>query len=135
MKTKSYNKAFTLIEVVVATAILILVIGGIVAVEVQSIKISAEAKSRLNAMGWSQEGLNVVQKQKDKNLMDSPSLNPMTANLAPGAYYLKNDDTWASLSCPGIPADDPTCLVTDPAGKITSNNRDFTQKIIIRKVE
>lgn len=136
MLQKKFTKrsGFTLIEVTVALAILGLIIATIVYVGNQSYRIAREAKHRVSAMGWSQQGLNAVQLKKDTNLLNSTA---QMSGLDDGTYYLVGDtltkkcistNITDTVDVNGTSCDIPT------TGTINNDNRTFTQKIIIKKI-
>lgn len=123
MKKNIKNKAFTLIEVVVALGLLAVIIGAIVTVEVQATKITTEAKHRIEAMSWSQKGLNTVQKTRDENLLTG---NSAMTGIGVGEYYLDGD---VLTKCPSSPS---PCVVPS-SGKINNDGLNFTQIITIKQ--
>ena len=66
---------FTLVELLVSVAILLLVLGSAVSVEVQSIKLADTNQHSLQAANLAQEQLNLVKTVRDNNNPTSPFAN------------------------------------------------------------
>lgn len=75
MVTKK-SKGFTLIEVIVATAILVMVGVAAVGVERNFLVSAATQKHRLQATGLAQEGINAVRRAFNIKVLNSQTLNP-----------------------------------------------------------
>jgi len=96
IKNKQF-KAFTLVELLVSVAILLLVLGAAVSVEVQSIKLASTNEHSLQAANLAQEQLNLVKTVRDNNIKDytgptpEPFKNfPTTPTGTPAATDIKN---------------------------------------------
>lgn len=115
MVTKK-SQGFTLIEVIIATAILVMV--GVAAVGVErNFMISASTqKHRLQATGLAQEGISAVRRAFNNNL-----LNPANPALVPNTTYIVNAD--GSLST-GV-----NQTITPPPGQ---NGVTFTRTITVK---
>lgn len=61
------NKAFTLVELLVSVAILLLVLGAAVSVEVQNIGLADRNEHYLQATNLAQQQLNLVKTVRDNN--------------------------------------------------------------------
>lgn len=66
------SKAFTLVELLVSVAILLLVLGSAVSVEVQSIRLADTNQHALQAANLAQQQLNLVKTVRDNNIKDYP---------------------------------------------------------------
>jgi prepilin-type N-terminal cleavage/methylation domain-containing protein len=151
------RKGFTLIEVLVSIVILVVVIGGIVALESGNIKTGTSSKFNIQANGLGQEAMNIVKGIGDKVKLGStePATiadkcvdpnNPKTCKG--GFYYLDNSElkrctscrdtggspTAATTPCPYDKAEVNTtinlvCAESDSTKKV--NEKDFTRTVII----
>lgn len=101
------KNSFTLVEVLVAVAILAGVIGAAAAIEARNISSSSQNKRQIEALGLAQQGLNL-----SKSISDSNKLDPTKPELpAPGAYSL---DT----STPALAPVSGTAVTVPAEGKI-----------------
>ncbi|MEI6040258.1 MAG: prepilin-type N-terminal cleavage/methylation domain-containing protein [Candidatus Berkelbacteria bacterium] len=148
MKNK---KAFTLVEVLVATVILVVVIGGIVAVESGNIKFSVSTKYRTQANGAGQAVVSVLKSLGDLSLVGGSSSaggdckDPNTCNK--GIYYVDNsnnlkscsmckignaDGTWsAEAACPLTITDTQKAVCTDSGAQTSLDGKNFSRTVII----
>lgn len=112
LKTKHYKlttkKGFTLVEVLVSIVILVVVIGGIVALESGNIKTGTSSKYNLQANGLGQQTFNAVKSIGDKIKLDNTTpapipnecVDPNDAVTCPvGVYYL-SVTTNKIIKCP-----------------------------------
>lgn len=67
------RRGFTLVELLVSIAILLLVLGAAVSTEVQSIKLADKNKRALQATNLAQEQINLVKTVRDNNVKDTPT--------------------------------------------------------------
>lgn len=83
LRKKLANKryrAFTLVEVLVATTIMIVVLGAAASMEALYIR-SADSTSKSNqASNLAEEGLTLVKILRDQNLLKAPTKNPFNYN-------------------------------------------------------
>jgi len=65
------RRGFTLVELLVSVAILLLILGAAVSVEVQSIKLADTNEHSLQATNLAQQRLNFVKTIRDQNILDN----------------------------------------------------------------
>lgn len=87
------RKSFTLVEVLVAVAILMLMIGATIGVEVASIKVADTGKRQLQATGLARGALNLVRTIRDTNILNSRSAFKSIDITAPDVIKYLNEDT------------------------------------------
>ena len=80
------SKGFTLIEVLIATAILVMVGVSAIAVEVNFMNSGTRNKHKLQATGLAQEGMSKV-----RNVFTTNLLPTNYQVLSGGCYYINND--------------------------------------------
>lgn len=80
-------KGFTIIEVIVATAILVMVGVAAIGVERNFMGSATTQKHRLQATGLAQEGISAVRAAFNNNI-----LNPANPALVPNTTYIINPD-------------------------------------------
>lgn len=73
------RRAFTLVEVLVATVILVIVIGGFASVETANIKTGTSSKYTIQANALDQQDMNIV-----KSIIDKAKLTGSVSNFVPG---------------------------------------------------
>lgn len=119
------HKGFTLIEIIIATAILVMVGVAAIVVEKQFIGSASTNKHKLQATALAQEGINAVRAKFNTNLLCivPPCLNPLDINgtgaLTAGAtYYLDSNNKLQECN-------NAECSY----GVIPQNNITFTRKI------
>lgn len=127
MNISKTNRGFTLIEVLIAGAILVLAGVSAILLERQAINSSAFNKHKLQALGLAQEGINGTRAKFYSNLLDDR----------------QGDDLWIGLggANPNPDPANPTVyklengqLMAAPNGEtFTQNNITFTRKIYIEK--
>ncbi len=66
---KSRRASFTLVELLIATTMIILVLGGAVSVEVQYLNSAVSNRNDLQATALAQEALNLTRTIRDTNLL------------------------------------------------------------------
>ncbi len=99
------KKAFTLIEVLIATVILVVVIGAIVAVETGNIKLGSSSKYKLQANGVGQAAINTVKSIGETTLVggavgtDTEACNDPndTVGCPAGVYFMNGADSTIKL--------------------------------------
>ena len=144
------RRGFTLIEVLVSIVILVVVIGGIVALEVGNIRTGTSSKFVLQANGLGQEGMNLVKAIGDKAKLGGSTggvcSDPNNSTSCPaGFYYLnnsnilttcntcKNTQDGSTHGCPtGSSVNDSTKLIcVDEGSQKTINGKVFNRTVII----
>lgn len=120
---RASSKGFTLIEVLIATAILVMVGVAAIGVEKQFMGSAGVNKHKLQATALAQEGVSAVRADYNYYLLG----NSGTSVLVPGpTYYLGTDNQFHECSgtCHKIDA-------THPQGDIDLNGVTFTRTITI----
>jgi len=122
------KKAFTLVEVLIATVILVIVIGAVTAVESTNIKIDSSNKYQIQANGVGQEGVATV-----RSLIDAHTLDDSKPDITSksGSYYIDSSNqlqkckstTTASVN------GQTTAICDDQTAKV--NGTGFTRTIVI----
>ena len=119
------GRGFTLVELLVSVAILLLVLGSAVSVEVQSIKLANTNEHSLQAANLAQEQLNLVKTVRDNNDPATPfaGFDPiikLVTPTAPATQYQLAPLTAAEIATDGK--------------KVTIDGRDYYVKINISDV-
>jgi prepilin-type N-terminal cleavage/methylation domain-containing protein len=153
------KKAFTLIEVLIATVILVVVIGAIVAVETGNIKLGSSSKYKLQANGVGQAAINTVKSIGETTLVggsvggDANVCNdPNDKDKCPaGVYFMSadstiklcqksgdpdkcldpNDSTKTPMLCPIAPTESTKVICNDPDATTNIGGKDFNRTVII----
>jgi len=138
------KKGFTLVEVVIATALFALIIGAAIMVENQSLKAGTISRHRLQASGIAQGTLNLIRRQRDlneinevKGLVDSlcnPAISAGADACPRGTYNLNGVLLPSTPTCNSTNQNDtnPNCRwqrILIPDNEI---NKEYEVKIILR---
>lgn len=100
------KSGFTLVEVLVATVILVIVIGGFASVETANIKTGTSSKYTIQANALDQQDMNIV-----KSIIDKVKLDNNNANVyAGGANSECTDPGNTTAPSPGVKTSCPTGL-------------------------
>jgi prepilin-type N-terminal cleavage/methylation domain-containing protein len=134
---------FTLVEVLVAVVILVVVIGGVTALESGNIKTGTSGKFNIQANGLAQEGANIVKSLDDNtnklgNSNSGDCSNPSDlTNCSAGVYYINPSNQLIKCkdsSDNDVNKTDPTaiasCVVPD-TNTNKANGQTFTRKVVI----
>lgn len=74
IRNKAYNQSgFTLIESLVAIAIIIIAVGGPIALATQSLSTSTEIRNRIVSIYLAQEGIEALRNMRDTNILEAES--------------------------------------------------------------
>lgn len=99
-RSKSNNAGFTLIETIVALAILTMAIIPALYLSNSAVNVASNVQDDLVAAGLAQEGIEVVRAIRDTNFFSNQSFN---TGLASGSYRLE----WNSTSLLALGANPP----------------------------
>lgn len=128
--------AFTLVEVLIAVVILVIVIGGFIAVETGNIKVGTSSKYNVQANGLGQEGINIVKSLSDKVKVGGTNGGDCKdpSNCDAGVYYI--DDNNQLMRCKDINGADvvgtgQSAIDVCVGEKSTINGKEFTSKVVI----
>lgn len=103
-KLESKRASFTLVEVLVAMAILMMLIGAMVGIEVTNIRLADSGKKQLQATGLARGALNLVRTIRDTNILNGraaftgPEASPpysLDSASATKKYLKKTGNTWS----------------------------------------
>ena len=132
------RQAFTLVEVLVAVAILTLVITGATIVESSNIRIGTSSKYNFQASGLAQAGTNLVKAVSDKvhlgisaTVIASECTDPTNLAKCPvGVYYLNSNNKL--LICSSVDSTNPLMPICNVAGAVsTIDGMQFRRSVII----
>ena len=128
------KKGFTLVEVLVATVILVIVIGAVTAVETSNIKIDSSNKYQIQANGVGQEGVAILRSLNDAKalgLADGQNLTDTTKFPSGAVYYINpsNQLTPCATPTPVTINGQSTKVCTDSGAKVGSTG--FTRTVIM----
>jgi len=95
------RKSFTLVEILVSLAILMMLVGAMVNIEVSNIKLADSGKRQLQATGLARGALNLTRTIRDTSILQNPTGDPF-ANVPTGTpqYLKKTGDTWSLTTTP-----------------------------------
>jgi len=147
--SKKINQGFTLIELMIAVAILALVIGAVTLLESRNVSYTTTTKLQTQGNGVASEGLNLVRSIINGNNLGNTGgvcSNPAdTTKCDPGVYYIHQssgklnkcndckDEAGNTQPCPTVADEVNTTQVwcADSGARRSVNNKDFYQTIII----
>lgn len=98
------RNSFTLVEILVALAILMLLVGSMAGIEISNIKLADSGKRQLQATGLARGALNLVRTIRDTNVLQRKIGNAVFDGLTADGVtkYLneKADHTWELTTNP-----------------------------------
>lgn len=105
------RRGFTLIEVLVSIVILVVVIGGVVALESGNIKTGTSSKFSIQANGVGQQAFNMVKSLGDRVKLEGSHGNVckdpnVLAGCPAGVYYLESSELKLCTNCKNMSAID-----------------------------
>ena len=133
-------KAFTLVEVLIATVILVIIIGAVLAAETGNIHLALTDQSQIQANAVGQEGLNIVKKLTDNTKVNNAGTgacpDPSNSATCPDGIYYINVTTQVLNRCMQSDGATPAtteanCVVPDSQKVKVPNGPTFTRLITI----
>lgn len=129
-RERSESRGFTMIEVLLATMILVVAIGAGVAVKKGSLKSGVSNRHKTQAVGLAQGGLNLVRSIRDTNLAGGAAGENVWLNFGgdtpqPFKLQLAVDKKWSLVTV--VPGQEETITIIE--GGI-----EFTREIYVAKI-